>query len=423
MDMTHYAKLALPLASALLLAACGGASDSKTNNAGSGSTGDNGGVKPPAAVVQSFSAKAQWALKPTAGSSTCFDFDSNKDVACEGSAWDMKASLGAGSRDSVQFFTNSGPKATGKGGALGDTFNFTWAQLAELKDTSKMPDGNPLLPPMFIIDSMNNAFASDNAYGGTAFEYAEQKIHVKYPVYLVTLNSAEAYSASSSNIYAVQLAGYYGGDTGNKSANIKVRYVKLSELGNDGAVKEVSVDASQGWAYLDLTSGATVAADGTWHLGMNRYNVVTNSGASGSGTVGSFVAQELDDFYADDGKVIVAKLSDPTLVDKAKNMLTNNSAWSTPSAANKWEKDTLKSPLNPAYKGDPFTGIDYGFYSYTGMNANHPSGAGTHKFLANPERGVLLRSGEGNSYARVHLSSIAEGIYTFDFDVAPAVAK
>ena len=417
--MTHYAKLALPLASALLLAACGGASDSKT----SGSTGDKDNGKPPAASVQSFSAKAQWALKPTAGSTTCFDFDSNKDVACEGSAWDMKASLGTGSRDSVQFFTNSGPKATGKGGALGDTFNFTWAQLAELKDTSKMPDGNPLLSPMFIIDSMNNAFASDNAYGGTAFEYAEQKIHVKYPVYLVTLNSAEAYSASSSNIYAVQLAGYYGGDTGNKSANIKVRYVKLSELGNDGAVKEVSVDASQGWAYLDLTTGATVAADGTWQLGMNRYNVVTNSGASGSGTVGSFVAQELDEFYADDGKVIVAKLSDPTLVDKAKNMLTNNSAWDTPEKASEWEKDTLKSPLNPTPKDlvmNPPVEVkqDYGFFTFTGKPMQS-----SFVFTANPERGVLLRSGEGNSYARVHLSSIAEGIYTFDFDVAPAAAK
>ena len=40
--------------------------------------------------------------------------------------------------------------------------------------------------------------------------------------------------------------------------------------------------------------------------------------------------------------------------------------------------------------------LDYGFYSYyVGID-----GHANHSFGANPERGVLLRSGEGSSYAR-----------------------
>ncbi|MFY9178917.1 MAG: hypothetical protein WAO12_03945, partial [Venatoribacter sp.] len=113
------------------------------------------------------------------------------------------------------------------------------------------------------------------------------------------------------------------------------------------------------------------------------------------------------------------KLTDATLIANAKALLTDNSGWSTPSAADKWVKDSLTSALNPAYQGNVQTGLDYGFYFYTGLNADHP--AGKHAFIANPDNGVLLRSGEGNSYARVHLTNIAEGQYTFDFDVAPAV--
>lgn len=401
--------LTLPLA-AIVLVGCGGSSSSDNNGP------DTGGLP---TTKQEFTSSATWVLTPVAGSSACFDFDANAEVTpCEGTAWDMRIKQGSGQRDTPQFYTNSGPLAAGKGGALGDTFNFSWKQLQGMKDTSTSPDGDPLLGPMFLTDSMDNAFASDNAFGGEAFAYVNQKILSKYSVFLISLDNTAAYDANSADIYAVQFVDYYGGATGSTSGYPKVRYAKLSDLTN---VKEVSINASTNWAYFDLTTGEVTEKAGTWQLGFNRYNIITNSGDSGSGSVGSFLAQKANGFYNEDGSVKTDKLTDATLIANAKALLTNNSGWSTPSAADKWVKDSLTSALNPAYQGNVQTGLDYGFYLYTGLNASHP--AGVHKFVANPENGVLLRSGEGNSYARVHLTNIENGQYTFNFEVAPASTK
>ena len=405
--MNKIFKLGLPLATAILLVGCGGSSSSDDSTPP---------TQPEADSAQKFTSTAQWVITPTAGSSACFDFNSNAETACEGTSWDMKLALGTGARDSAQFYTNSGPLATGKGGALGDTFNFTWAELKSMQDTATAPSGDPLLGPMFLSDSMDNAFASDNAFGGAVFEYHAQKILSKYSVFLVTLDSSEDYSAASSNIYAVQFSDYYGGATGKDSGYPKLRFVQLSD--SSASVQEKQLDASSAWTYLNLATGAEVTKDDTWHLGFNRYNVISNSGASGNGTVGTFVAQTAAGFYDAEGNVDPAKLTDSSLIATAKTLLTNKADWATPSAANDWKKDALVSALNPDYQGNVMTGLDYGFYLYTGMNADHP--AGVHKFVANPDNGVLLRSGDGKSYARVHLTTITDGQYTFDFDVAPA---
>lgn len=402
--MNKILTLTLPLA-AIFLVGCGGSSSSDNNGP------DTGGLP---TTKQEFTSSATWVLTPAAGSSACFDFDANAEVTpCEGTAWDIKASLGTGARDSVQFYTNSGPLTTGKGGSLGSPFDYSWEQLQGMKDTSTSPDGDPLLGPMFLTDSMNNGFSDAGPYG--SFEYTNQKILSEHAVYLITLDNTEDYAADSDDIYAVQLVDYYGGATGSTSGYPKVRYAKLSDLTN---VKEVSINASTNWAYFDLTTGQTVSKSGNWQLGFNRYNIITNSGDSGSGSVGSFLAQKANGFYNEDGSVKTDKLTDATLIANAKALLTDNSGWSTPSAADKWVKDSLTSALNPAYQGNVQTGLDYGFYLYTGLNASHP--AGMHKFVANPENGVLLRSGEGNSYARVHLTDITDGQYTLSFDVAPA---
>lgn len=404
--MNKYLKYGLPLAAAMLLVGCGGSSSNDDKDPITDT--DN---------VQAFTSSATWAIKPEAGSSACFDFDRNSEVACEGTDWDMQLKLGAGPRDSTQFYTNSGPLASGKGGALGDTFNFSWAELASMQDTANAPSGDPLLGPMFLSDSMDNAFASDNAFGGAVFEYHEQKILPKYSVFLVTLDNSQDYSADSDKIYAVQFSDYYGGASGNASGYPKLRFVQLSD--SNARVQEKQLNASSAWTYLNLATGAEVTKSDTWHLGFNRYNVIANSGASGTGTVGTFLAQTAAGFYDADGKVDPAKLTDSTLIATAKTLLTNNADWATPTAAKDWKKDTLVSALNPDYQGSVMTGLDYGFYLYTGMNADHP--AGVHKFVANPDNGVLLRSGDGKSYARVHLTSITEGLYTFEFDVAPAL--
>lgn len=405
--MNKQIKYSLPLAAAILLIGCGGSS----SNNDSAST-----PEPEIESVQKFTQNAQWIIKPTAGSSTCFDFDNNAETTCQGTAWDMKLALGTGARDSAEFYTNSGPLAAGKGGALGGTFNFTWAELESMEDTTTSPNGDPLLGPMFLSDSMNNAFASDNAFGGAVFEYHAQKILSKYSVFLVTLDNNEDYSEASDNIYAVQFSDYYGGASGKDSGYPKLRFVQLSDA--NATIQEKQLNASSRWTYLNLVTGAEVTKNDTWHLGFNRYNVITNSGASGNGKVGTFAAQTADGFYDSEGNVDPAKLTDASLITAAKSLLTDSSGWKTPDTAKDWKKDTLVSALNPAYQGSVMTGLDYGFYSYTGMNADHP--AGMHKFVANPENGVLLRSGDGKSYARVHLTNIVDGQYTFDFDVAPA---
>ena len=269
---------------------------------------------------------------------------------------------------------------------------------------------------------MSNGFTDTGTYG--AFQYSNQKILSKHSVFLVTTDNSKAYSADSDEIYAVQLVDYYGGATGNASGHPKIRYVKLSELSTEGAVKEKSVDASSSWAYLNLNTGETTTKEGSWHLGFNRYNIVTNSGDTGSGKVGTFEAQKAAGFYSEDGSVIEDSLTDANLITEAKKLLTNNSGWATPSAASKWGKDTLKSALNPDYKpivmqpipGNMKMNLDYGFFSYYVGIEGHAD----HSFGANSERGVLLRSGDGTSYARVHLTSIVDGLYTFEFDVAPA---
>lgn len=398
----------IPLAAAILLAGCGGSSSSSDTKEEKKET------------AQAFSSKAQWVVTPEAGQKACFDFDANKEVNCEGVEWDIQYKLSTAPRSSVKFYTNSGPLATGRGGALGGktdgAFSYSWEQLATLKDVSKDPDGDPLLPPRFLSDSMDNAFASKNPFGGEVFEYYEQGIHSKYSVFLVTLGNGADYAANSDNTYAIQFSGYSGGATGNVSGHPKLRYVKLSD--NTKEVKEAQVDASQGWAYLNLETGQTVAKTDKWHLGFNRYNVITNSGDSGTGSVGTFLAQKAAGFYGEDGQVNKEKLGDETTINAAKGLLTDNAGWATPSEASKWKKDSLASALSPAFKGSAQQGMDFGFYTYTGMNESHP--AGKHKYVANPEKGVMLRSGDAKSYARVHLTNIAEGQYTFDFDVAPA---
>lgn len=408
--MKNTLKYSLPLTAAILLAGCGSSSN------------DDSTTSPDNDSAQTFNQSAEWVIKPAAGSSTCFDFDSNGEVACEGTVWDMKLELGTGPRDSAQFYTNSGPLASGKGGALGDLFNFTWAELQTMQDTATAPSGDPLMGPMFLTDSMDNAFASDNAFGGAVFEYHAQKILPKYSVFLVTLDNSQGYSADSTKVYAVQFSDYYGGDSGNASGHPKLRFTQLADASQ--TVQEVQLDASKDWTYLNLTTGAEVTKSDTWHLGFNRYNVIANSGDSGTGTVGTFKAQQVDGFYDAEGEVKLDALTDSDLIAAAKTLLTDNTDWATPAAAKDWQTDTLVSALNPEYKkvvfqpvpGNMKMNLDYGFYSYFVGIEGHAD----HSFGANPENGVLLRSGDGNSYARVHLSSITDGQYRFNFDVAPA---
>ena len=106
-------------------------------------------------------------LRLKRGKLTCFDFDSNKDVACEGGAWDMKLVMGGGSRATPQFYTNSGPlKIAGKGGALGDTLITAGRIYKNFPMQLWIIKNQPILDPMFVMDSMNNGFFSGSGTYG-----------------------------------------------------------------------------------------------------------------------------------------------------------------------------------------------------------------------------------------------------------------
>ena len=83
--------------------------------------------------------------------------------------------------------------------------------------------------------------------------------------------------------------------------------------------------------------------------------------------------------------------------------------------------DSKGSDLNPAYTGN-LPNLDYGWYTYNGM---------THQLNAKPidkAQGALIKSAEGNSYARLRLDKInypdntatAATSWVFKFDIQPA---
>ena len=92
-----------------------------------------------------------------------------------------------------------------------------------------------------------------------------------------------------------------------------------------------------------------------------------------------------------------------------------------PISARSWVIDSKGSDLNPAYTGN-FPNLDFGWYTYNGM---------THQLNAkavDSAQGALIRSAEGNSYARVRLDKInypdssatTATSWEFKIDIQPA---
>ena len=204
-------------------------------------------------------------------------------------------------------------------------------------------------------------------------------------------------------------------------------------LANPAVVNTQSVDASQGWVYYDLSTKSVSTEAGTWHIAFNRYNVKLNGGTSGSGTVAGFVSKTPAGFYAADGKTpVVAKFNATTNLADTLPDLTG--AQNGPATAAAWVKDEIGSQLNPAYTGTYPNALDFGWYKYYPTDASAaPVGLGQHQLLANPDAATLIKSGEGNSYARMRLSKIAYATatpayagsqtWTFEFGIQPANAR
>ncbi|MGH8443778.1 MAG: HmuY family protein, partial [Solimonas sp.] len=182
--------------------------------------------------------------------------------------------------------------------------------------------------------------------------------------------------------------------------------------------------------YYDLANGTvvdladTAAATSTaWQIAFRRFEIKLNGGTSGSGEVAGYMAKQLDGFYDADGNPVKAKFLAATPDNTLADLTAND--YATPSSR-AWVSDSQGSVLSPAYTGTYPGALSYGFYSY------YPTASGAlpaHRLEANTDEGALLRSGDGKSYARFHLSKIeyatpadatSAQTWTFEFNVQPA---
>lgn len=413
----------LPLLGTLLLAACGGGGSDSTPSA----------PTTPEAPQSSFTRSATWTFTlPAAGAAICYDIDTPSVVAdCAGTAWDLKVKS---SGLTGTLWTNGGTSGGGNGAAVGGPFDHTWTALRAWRNATTDPAGGALPPQAWLKDAASGVFTGANAIQSAAFEYGvggenDHTLSPNFRTFLITTDSSKAdnVGTDAAKVFALQVTGYYGGATGTASGYPSFRWVDRAA---PGTVKTASVNASTGWVYYDLVNGAEVAADGAWQIAFNRYSVKLNGGESGPGKVAGFLGKTPAGFYDANGRAVAAKFGATTnLADTLPDLTAADIA--VPATAARWVKDATTSPLNPAYTGTYPNALDYGWFSYyptaaAAQAAGLPAVA--HLIQANPARAALLRSAEGNSYARFHLTSIAYAdpnlnssaqTWTLQFEIQP----
>ncbi|MGE0798747.1 MAG: HmuY family protein [Lautropia sp.] len=410
----------------LALAGCGSSSDSPAPTPAPTPA-------PAPAPTSQFTGKATWTFAlPAPGQSLCYDFDASIQTAdCTGTAWDLKLTSGT---SAASFFTNSGSSGTGSGGAFGGPFDHTWAELSTWNQATVDPVSGPIPANLFFADTASGVFTGTNAIQSAAFEYGlgGANDHLLYPngrVFLITTDSASNEDGSDGTpvAYALQIVGYYGGAGGTASGYPKIRWVDRSA---PGSVRTETINATAGWVYFDLASGTVSSETGTWHIAFNRYNVKLNGGTSGTSTVAGFVGRTPDGFYGTDGQPVAAAIMAATESSTLSYLTASDIA--KPTNAAQWVKDSLSSSLAPAYKGTYPAALDYGWFTYYPPAAATQAGVPPHTLKANPDRASMIRSGGGNSFARMKLSSIVYAdpnsatsaqTWTVDFDVQPVPAQ
>lgn len=172
---------------------------------------------------------------------------------------------------------------------------------------------------------------------------------------------------------------------------------------------ERQLDASDNtdYVYLNLDTNtelsltAEQAASSTdWHVAFRRFSVQLNGGASGPGEVAGAIADAQTDFYDAGGDPLVSVFTNAT----PESELSAFEA--TLAAPGSWTTDSVVTQL----RGTSST--DGGWYVYNPMNG---------VMSANAENGWLIRSGEGNSYARMRAQELTfatrsgNGVESFEF--------
>lgn len=425
------------LAFALALAGCG--SDSNDDSTPTG----------PTTPTSSFTQSATWeAALPASGNSICYDIDARAEADCTGNNWDLK--LKSGGRTGT-LWTNGGTSATvstNKGGTLGSPFDYVWDTLKTWTSATRAPGDTADIPAVaWLADGLKNVFTGSNSIGTAAFEYDLDGTHKLFPTYrtfLITTDGSKTHTSSDNTdgvkVFALQVTGYYGGASGTTSGYVSFRFAEKTAAGTFGTVQTAALlDARSGWVYYDLANNAVVDAPtgDNWQIAFNRYSFKLNQGSEvgTGGKVGGFVGKTPAGFYDASGNAVVSAFTSSTAATDTLGDLTAADL-ALPATASGWVKDAFNSPLNPAYQvisGSGMTGdlvANYGWYTYYSRAADSGLGAG-HMIKANPEKGTLLRSAGGNSYARFHLKEISyadnannssQQTWKFEFDIQPAPA-
>ena len=398
----------------------GSSGNNGSSNGNSGGSDGNGGVKPPVSST-GFTESATWELTNlAAGTATCYDFDAKAESSCDDNKWDIKYD---NTSRQPKLWSNSGDSGAGKGGVFG---LIEWSDLGRYTNATKDPDTSRDITMHYNEDRSGGIFDAQ-----PWFEYNLKGNHQLYPnnrVYMITTNYSDAAVESSIQqpIYAMQIINYYN-NTG-ASGYPTLRWIDTA-LPNQVRTQTISAASNDDWVYFDLKAGKPTTKEGTWHVGFKRSDVILNGGdsamGSNQGKVGGFLSKTPAGYYSDKegsdkGKPIASKFitdnSAATLTD-----LTNTAGYAKPTSAHDWIIDKKGSDLNPAYSGT-FPNLDYGWYTYNGA---------THQLNAKPidkAKGALIRSAEGNSYARVRLDKInypdnkatTASSWEFKFDIQPA---
>ena len=410
---TKPTKLALLFSSSLLalsMTGCGGSSDGSSS--GNNGNSDNDGSTPPASSA-SFSETATWQVTNLApDSATCYDFDAKAESSCDGDTWDIKFENQA---RSVKLWSNSGDSGAGMGGVFG---LIDWSDLSRYTNATLDPDTGRDISLHYNEDRSGGVFTAK-----PWFEYNLQGKHQLYPnnrVYMVTTDSSSAMTDSSVQqpIYALQITNYYN-DAG-KSGYPTIRWIDTA-LPNKVQTQTINATSNDDWVYVDLKTGqSSTDKDSTWQIGFKRNDVILNGGDSGSGKIGGYLAATPAGYYdAKDEPIVSQFITDGSAATLAN--LTSTADYDKPLSARSWGIDSKGSDLNPAYTGS-FPNLDFGWYTYNGM---------THQLNAKPldsAQGALIRSAEGNSYARMRLDKInypdstatTATSWEFKLDIQPA---
>ncbi|MCC5808763.1 MAG: HmuY family protein [Ectothiorhodospiraceae bacterium] len=183
----------------------------------------------------------------------------------------------------------------------------------------------------------------------------------------------------------------------------------------DGEVQTRQFDASDADDYvyfdlvneelLELTDEQALESD-AWHIAFRRNYLKLNGGTSGPGSVRGALVAAQEHFYESNGEPNPSVFLNASPESELNPLLDD---FDEP-ANSDWINDSITTVLSGP------SSTDGGWYIYEGA---------TGHFLANPDNGWLLRSGEGNSYARMRMTDLVfhsrsgNGVesFTFEFDV------